>query len=261
MTAASVDRTARSGNGFALRRELRTRAETGIFVATLAAPALTPVEALARQPELRAPVKLALSRAGAPELRAELLRANGTDVDALARSALLRASEWFAHEAEAAPDEGVLDSEAVASGLAELPRAWAWEPREDGVFHVHATAFGTSARVVLESPGGVARAFVRSAVPAGSPACRAALLHFALETNARLRLARIGVAVDDDAARLTWDAVASPGVPPERALPASVEAVAAAHAATRHSLRALCHPEVARTYLDARASRAHALPA
>ncbi len=241
---------------------VRVQPEGGMLVATLGCPGLAPETALARQPELLAPVKLAAAAGGGAELRAELLRARGVDTEALARSALERAGVWLAGDGGPVADVEAVDAEEVAAGLAELPRAWAWEPRGADGFHVHATAFGTSARIVVEARAGTARAFVRSAVPATGLETRAALVHFALEANARLRLARIGVAADDDGtARLTWDAVASPGVALERALPAAVEAVAGAHAATRRALRALSHAAVARIYLDARAPRAGDLPA
>jgi hypothetical protein len=78
-----------------------------------------------------------------------------------------------------------------------------------------------------------------------------------LEANARVRLARIGVIPSGEgSARVTWDAVASPGVALEQALPAAVEAVVGAHAATRRELRALSHGAVARAYLDARCGAA-----
>jgi hypothetical protein len=259
MTVARVAAPAPSSGG--VEDSVQLRPEGAVFVATLGSPALAPQEALALQPELLVPVKVADSARGGSELRAELLRARGLDVEALARCALSRAGAWLTGNGDAGAETGDVDAEDLCAGLAELPRAWAWEPREGGGFHVHATAFGTSARVAVEAPSGTPHAIVRSALPAGSPATREALVCFALEANARLRLARIGVATDDDVARLAWDAVASPGVPLERALPAAVEAVVCAHAVTRRALRALSHPDVARTYLDARASRDSALPA
>jgi hypothetical protein len=240
------------------------RLEAELLVATLSPLARTARASLARQPELLAPVKLALSARGDLELRAELLRGRGVEAESLALRELARAKAWLADAA--APVSGVEppDAEAIAAGLAELPKAWAWESREDGSFQVHATAFGMSARLSIEACEGTARAHVHSAVPAGARDTREALVQFALESNARLRLARIGVAVaDDSAARLTWDAVAPPGVALERSLPAAVEAVVAAHAVTQRALRALSHAGVARAYLDARceaAARASSRP-
>jgi hypothetical protein len=239
------------------RRASRVRLEAELLVATLSPLAGTARASLARQPELLAPVKLALSARGGLELRAELLRGRGVDAESLARRELALAKVWLADTAAPVSGVGGPDAEAIAAGLAELPKAWTWEPREDGSFQVHATAFGTSARLSIEACNGTARAHVNSAVPAGSRDTREALVQFALETNARLRLARIGVATaDDSAARLTWDAVAPPGVALERSLPAAVEAVVAAHAVTQRALRALSHAGVARAYLDARCKAA-----
>ena len=241
-----------------MRRSVRVRPEAGMLVATLSAQVPGLEAALARQPELLAPVKLAASARGDTELRAELLRARGIDTEALARRALSQATAWLAGDAaDAMPDANELHAEAIAAGLSELPKAWAWEPQGEDGFHVHATAFGTSVRILVEGRASTTVASVRSAVPAATADTREALVRFALETNARVRLARIGVAASDEgSARVTWDAVASPGVALERALPAAVEAVVGAHATTRRALRALSHAAVARAYLDARCGAA-----
>lgn len=217
--------------------------------------------ALARQVELVAPAKLALSRDGDCELRAEVLGVNGVDglggvdgADAskLAVDALDLARAWLA--GEAVPPRGApAQAEDLAGALAELPPAWAWETAEDGGFRVHATAFGESVRLSVDAVAGSARVMARSILATPDPDAGPALLRFALETNRRLRLARIGLAAPNgESTAVTWDAVTPSGIELSSVLPATVEAVVRAHAATRRSLRALCHVAIARLYLDAR---------
>lgn len=205
--------------------------------------------ALARQPALRAPAKLACAATGGVELCVELLNQTGLDVEQEAEGVLTRASAWLAG-LEGDRDVPSCDGEILASALACLPTAWTSETRADGGHHVHATAFGDSVRLRVEASGGGARVFVESAVPTADPESVRALMRFALEANARLRLARVSVAAHGGAVRVTWDAVTSPGAALERAVPAVVEAVAGAHATTRRALRALGHAPVARAYLE-----------
>ena len=207
--------------------------------------------ALGRQAELTAPVKLALSRGGECELRAEVLHVGGLDAPKLARGALDAARAWLAGEPYA-DDEAPIDEESLEDGLAELPRAWAWERAEDGI-RVHATAFGESVRLEVEAVAGGVRVMARSALPTPDPIASDALVHFALDANRRLRLARIGLsAADGGATVVTWDVVTPSGVVAGCGVPTAVEAVVRAHAATRRSLRALGHGPVARLYLDSR---------
>jgi hypothetical protein len=83
----------------------------------------------------------------------------------------------------------------------------------------------------------------------GAPESRAALLRFALEANARMRLTRLTVVPEAGQARVRWDVVLPRCVELERALPAAIEAVVGGHAASHTALRALAHPVVARAYL------------
>jgi hypothetical protein len=209
-------------------------------------------EAITRQAELLAPAKLALSAQGDCELCAEVLRSGGLDAPKLARSAIDVGRAWLAGEA---PGASAIppDPDDLASALAELPRAWAWERGEADRFRVHATAFGESVRLAVDAVPGGARVTARSALATPDPAAGDALAHFALDSNRRLRLARIGLAgTNGDATAVTWDVVTPPGMDLASVLPAAVEAVVRAHAATRRSLRALCHGQIARLYLHAR---------
>ena len=208
--------------------------------------------AISRQTELLAPAKLALAPGGECELRAEVLRSSDVDAPKLARSALDLARAWLSEE----PPGGEAtrwDGEDLAGALAELPAAWVWERGDADEFRIHATAFGESVRLTVRAAAGGAQVIARSALATPDPGVHPALARFALETNRRLRLARIGVSTaDDETSSVSWDAVAPPGVDLAGWLPALVEAVVRAHAATRRSLRALCHDAIARTYLDAR---------
>lgn len=234
--------------------DVRLRPETGLLLACLDTEPCLAEAALARQPALMAPVKLASAASGETELRAEILRGRGVDAEGLARAALRRAEAWLVDDRpEGAPD--AFENEAIAAALGELPKAWAWEPRGEGAVQVDVHAFGTRVRVSVQATAGGAHVSLDSAEPARHPDARRALARYALEANFRLRLARIGVAPGgDEAVRITWDAVVGPGVGLERALPAAVTAVVGAHAATRRALRALTHASVAQTYLDARGS-------
>ena len=226
-------------------------------------------QALERQTELLAPAKLALSPDGDCELRAEVLRVNGTDVSKLARGALDRGRAWLTGVAlpPGAPAQDPAPHNApdaeLAEAIDELPPAWAWQPAEEGGFRVHATAFGESVRISAHAVAGGAQVMARSTLmPDPDPDAGPALIHFALDTNRRLRLARIGLARRDGdpgssgnsgtMLAVTWDSVTPPGVELSNVLPATVEAVVRAHAASRRSLLALCHGAVARLYLDAR---------
>lgn len=224
-------------------------------------------QALERQTELLAPAKLALSTNGDCELRAEVLRVNGligtegTDASKLALGALDRGRAWLTGVASGPPAQDNAPDAELAEAIDELPPAWAWESAEGGGFRVHATAFGESVRLSVHAVAGGAQVMARSTLKPDADA-GPALTHFCLDTNRRLRLARIGLARRDGdpgssasagtMLAVTWDAVTPPGIELSNVLPATVEAVVRAHAASRRSLLALCHDAVARLYLDAR---------
>jgi hypothetical protein len=209
-------------------------------------------EGIARQAELLAPAKLALSTEGDCELRAEVRRSSQLDAAKLARGALDLGRAWLAGEAACASGAPA-DAEDLAGALAELPVAWVWERGAADGFRIHATAFGESLRLGVDAVAGGAQVIARSALATHDAAVRRALERFALEANRRLRLARIGLAArDGETTAVTWDVVTPPEVDLTDALPTAVEAVVRAHAATRRGLRVLCHEEIARRYLDAR---------
>lgn len=204
--------------------------------------------ALARQAGVEAPVKLALAKDGRLELRAEVLRRGGRDAAKLARGALDAGRAWLVGAAPRHPGATPPRDE-LAGGLDELPATWAWESDDQDGFHVHASAAGAPLRLAVRSLPGGAQVTVRSAVLAGGDASRTALLHFALESNARLRLARLSLSAEADGPiAVSWEAV----VPADalcRDLRDAALAVVGANVATAQSLRALGEDAVARHYL------------
>jgi hypothetical protein len=215
----------------------------------LAAEAAVAVE---RQAELTAPAKLALTPQGACELFAEVLCTNGSDAPKLARDALDHGRAWLAGQSPRGETAGA-DADDLVTALAELPRTWVWEPGDADEFRLHATAFGESVRLTIRPAARGAQVIARSSVAAPDATVARALSRFALETNRRLRLARIGVSGPErDACAVSWDSVTPPGVDLAGVVPAAVEAVVRAHAATRRSMRALGHPQIAQSYLEAR---------
>lgn len=231
---------------------------------------------LARQGELAAPAKLAMTEDGRGVLIAEVLRVGGAEAPKRVRGALDVARAWLAGETTGV--EPAVEDEDLASAVAELPGAWAWERVEGALrFHVHATAFGESVRLSVEAAPGGARVRARTTLPtpavtppatppvtsAATPApiageartCSAleARMRFALEANRRLRLARIGLSASSaEATAVEWESITPAPMVSGEALSAAVEAVVRAHAATRRALRALGHEPVARSFLDAR---------
>ena len=80
-----------------------------------------------------------------------------------------------------------------------------------------------------------------------------ALVRYALETNRRLRLARLSLGTGGGAAAwVVWDAVIPAELPLAAALREGVGAVTAARALTEAPLRALADPIVADAYLALR---------
>jgi len=142
--------------------------------------------------------------------------------------------------------------EALEEALASLP--FAWRRLEDGSHRLDVEHEGVLARLGLETrwPGSV-RVVATGAVALRGPSALEALAHFALETNRRLRLARLCVARAGDAvASVVWDAVLPGSLDLHAALPAAIEAVAAARALTERSLRALADERLASPYLTRR---------
>jgi hypothetical protein len=208
--------------------------------------------AIGRQAELTAPAKLTRTPEGTCELVAEVIRTQSADAASLARDALDHGRAWLSGEIPGG-NGAATNADDLAAALTELPSTWVWEPADTGEFRIHATAFGESVRLTVRALAQGAQVIAGSAVPAPEPCVARGLAYFALETNRRLRLARIGVSdANGEICTITWDSVTPPGVDLAGVVPAAVEAVVRAHAATRRSMRALGHVQIAQTYLDAR---------
>jgi hypothetical protein len=225
------------------------------------------VAALQRQAELAAPAKLVRLRSGEAALMAEIPRAlSGTDAEALARRALEAGWRWLGEDAAAVGPAGRargngdgsdlgargngMAREAVEEVLGEL--AWSWRLLESGGYRVDAGGPDGSFRVQIDPlPAGGLHLSTSAALRVGAPEAKRALPHFALESNRRLRLARLGVtAGGGERARAVWEVVLPAPLPPERTLRDALEAVVGARVATARALGALGDPQVADAYLE-----------
>ena len=223
------------------------------------------------QAALPAPAKLALSGNGAAYLLAEVARVEDLsacvdrvlDAFELGVAPLLRAAPW----GDSSPAGGshaeqysAADDVELTQGLDALP--WSWQANDDGSLRVFAEvrdgarAQAAHVRVERLSGTGVLRAAASLTLRLHAPHTRDALARFALEANARLRLARLSLADgsegDGAAARWICDAVVPTGAPTARAAVAAIEAVAFARVATGRSATALTDPDVAAGFLSLR---------
>jgi hypothetical protein len=217
--------------------------------------------ALPRQPELAAPAKLMLLRGGEAALMAEIPHA------------LSRADgRWLGEDAGAAGPAGCARGNADASDLSDRGNgsrggngmawerveqvlgelAWSWRPLESGGYRVDAGGPDGNFRVQIDAlPAGGLHLSTSAAVRVGAPEAKRALPHFALESNRRLRLARLGVtATGGERARAIWEVVLPAPLPLERTLRGALEAVVGARVATARALGALGDPQVAGAYLQ-----------
>jgi hypothetical protein len=132
---------------------------------------------------------------------------------------------------------------------------WSWEPTGETGYRVQvATDAGSIGRVEIRRIGSNAvRASSVSTVEVNSVIARDALVHFALESNRRLRLARITVSsAAGEATQLVWDAVAPTALPVAAVLPRLIDAVGFARSETNLALVALSDESIAAAYLDHR---------
>jgi hypothetical protein len=210
---------------------------------------------LSWQSQLLVPAKFALSQTGDAELQAEIpLVAERRLCEKLADSALDAA--LLGEQTDDAPrDEdapGTCRPE-IEDALGELP----WGFRETGADRYQidaAPSVGHAMRVTVAGTAGALHAATRTSLRTDSQQARLAFRFLALESNNRLRLARIGVTDLDDGAAIVWDAVAPAGLPSAAAIPAIVDAVVHAQMLTRRSFSVLSDPRVAATYLRDRPS-------
>jgi len=222
---------------------------------------------LSHQLDCFAPVKFALTPQGDGCAIAEIPRAaNPHDCEKLASQALDGVESWIDRgfpargetDAErelqivARGNAGSVDSE-IARSLDETD--WSWEESDSATYRVFVTtASGSIGRVKIQRIGSNAlHVSSESTVQVSDIVAKEALTHFALDTNRRLRIARLTVSdADGEAMRLVWDAIAPAELGVSVALPRLIEAVAFARAETSLALVALADECIATLYLDHR---------
>ena len=230
------------------------RLEGGALCARLGPlPIAAALDGLSRQSQLSAPAKFALSQKGSAELQTEIpLLAERRLCEKLADAALDAA--LLMTQADDMPlDEGELaiGPSEVEGALVELP--WGFRQTDANRYQIDAApAVDHAMRVSLVGTANNLRASTRTSLRSNSQEAYLALRYFALESNARLRLARISVAEREDGASIVWDAAVPSQLPAAGAVPAIVEAVVYAQMLTRRSFSALSDARVAAAYLRER---------
>jgi hypothetical protein len=241
--------------------------------------------ALPRQPELAAPAKLVLLRGGEAALMAEIPRALSPAAgEALALRALETGRRWLDEDTTArgttagaarrprakgagggargdANDRGNGNAGGNGNGMAREPveqvlgeLAWSWRLLENGGYRVDVGGPNGSFRVqidALPAPDGGLHLTTSAAVQVEAPDAKRAIPHFALESNRRLRLARLCVtATGAERARAVWEVVLPAPLPLERTLRGALDALVGARVSTARALGALGDPQVAGAYLQ-----------
>lgn len=233
---------------------------------TVPAIAVEPTVVLARSEPLlpaeavnlgAAPAKLALGEGGAAFLLAEVPRLEELAIcvdrvlDAFEHGLAVLLDADVARTGAPPPDADPCWAECLDS----LP--WHWDAADDGSARVHAELREAGrlqpARVRLERlpRGGVRASSTLGLRNDGAGECRA-LDNYALESNARLRLARTSVVRHGATAHWVCEAIVPAGPPLARAAAAAIEAVAFARAATGRSATALTDVRIANAYLAMR---------
>lgn len=213
-------------------------------------PLTQALSGIARQSALAAPAKFTISRSGEAEIQAEIPLVAERQVceklaDAALDAALLLTS---AGSDPGEPDRAAFSDPEIESALSQIP--WRFRQQDSGVFQIDAApAPGHAMRVALVAQGGALRASTATSLRVGSPEIRRALEFFALESNSRLRLSRIGVAEENGTADIVWEGVVAATLPAAAAIAPIVEAVVYAQMFTRRSLNVLTDQRIAEAYL------------
>jgi hypothetical protein len=151
------------------------------------------------------------------------------------------------------PNLATFSDDEIDSALSQT--SWGFRQQDTGSYQIDAApAPGHAMRVTLSRREGCLRASTTTSVRAGSVEVLRALATFALESNRRLRLARISVADGNEQADIVWDAVLPAPLPVAGALASIVDAVVYAQMFTRRSLNVLTDPRIAAAYLRDRPS-------
>jgi len=233
------------------------RPETTLLTARLGPlPTDRALERITDLARLRAPAKLVLRTGGEAGLLAEIPRAIAPErAEACVRTALDDATRWLDDPVDPAwaPDPAQAAKTGLAEAAADLPGSLVSRP--DSSLRVDAPG---GARLHLDvDANGTTRVACEQALEVVSAEPARALSRFALETNGRLRLARLAVAWDRSAVvTLTWDALLPAGLPLGRTLSDAAQAVSAAWAATHRALRLLASEPLASEFLQLRSTPA-----
>jgi hypothetical protein len=229
------------------------------------------LRSLSRQSLLLAPAKVALSMAGTAVLLVEVLASGDREraTDAI-RAALDAATIWMngdgagAHVAAAQGENADESRETEALRWIEDTLStleWTWERDDQGTFRVTGSSAEGVARIAPVADGRGVRVWHEARLlRATAPSVAQAVRLFALEVNARFRLARLSVGERDDGAGSrvilgVWDTVVLPDIDGVQWLGQAVEALAVADVETRRALRALTDATIAEAYIAARDPR------
>jgi len=208
---------------------------------------------LERQPQLAAPAKLALCGRGDAELLVEISRGLDTRLAlAAAETALGHARAWL----EGAPIPPGSDAvrAAIEEALCELD--WSFEPQADGALHARLPGAETAALQIEASAGEQLRVSHELLLPLRG-AEPEILARFALESNRRLRFARLSlVPAEAGHVRAVWDAVLGMHPCAPDALRDAARAVLYARELTAGGLRALRHASVRQAFQRLRTASA-----
>jgi hypothetical protein len=277
------------GNGAAADGEmLRIRCDGIVAEASMPLPCIdTALRNLSRQSLLLAPAKVALSGDGTTLLLAEVPASIDREraQDAV-RAALESAVLWAAgngapiddapvsgvHVATAQSETSAEPGETEPSGAAGASSAgwieealgtlaWTWEREDQATLRVTESTAESVARIAPVAHGrGVRLWHEARPLRVSTPGVEQAVRLFALEANARFRLARLSVGDRDDGAGsrvifAVWDTVVLPDIDGVRWLGQAIEALAGADGETRRALRALTDGAIAEAYIAARDPR------
>jgi len=207
--------------------------------------------ALARQATLAVPVKVMRGHPGGSALLAEIPFEG--DLERCRRdagAALDAALAWLARgpaAVESTEDRCAALEEAVAT------LGWTMEAGTDGEFAARTSPPGAPLRIRALAGGALRVAHLATALRVPDARSGHAVRLLALEANAWLRLARLGVSGPPAGVlHVERDVILPAGITLERWLGEAAHALDAAQRETGRALRALATPEVAAAYLAAR---------
>ena len=232
----------------------RFRMEDGALCARFGpVPLPAAISGLSFQSDLPGPTRFAIARSGHAEIQAEVplvaerrlcekLLDAAIDDGLAGRSAARKSDD---------PQNAPMSDPEIESALSQLP--WGFRQRDTGRYQIDAAPAPSHAmRVMLELKGAALCASTATSLRGCPPDVHHALCCFALESNSRLRLARINVAATEEGVDIAWDSLLPAALASAGAISACVEAVVYAQMLTRQSFSVLANPRVAGAYLAQR---------